>query len=534
MPLNTIDQAERLPSAGRLRLTLALFTISLVGALTGLTMFAADRIFERLTPGIRTDLLRKSAATARDLAAAVDVAILGDDRARIEALLTQAAEDMDAVGFQVLGAKGDLRGQLGRALPAHERSRLLRQAPDEARVLGAHVVAWSPVAIEGLRLGQVIAVFSTERLREGDRMRQSVLQLAAIGGIAAVLMTLLFIRYHVSPIIQLTRQSLQGLSELNATLEARVAERTRAQLETNEQLRRSLHELETTQAQLLEASRLAGMADVASSVLHNVGNAMNSVTVSCALVRRRLEELGPTRLRRLALMLRSSPAFAPLRAAKKGAALIDYVEEMGVAVEGAVAAVAAELDTMDGGLGHVREIIRAQQDTARRGPALPVRVSPRGLVEEALSLSGVQTTVPCEVIDESGLADIWVDRHKVLQVLTNLLQNARDATVSKDGATAPAKISIRLRMPAEGRVCISVEDHGCGIPPDVLPKIFSHGFTTKADGHGFGLHASACQAVELGGRLWAQSEGTGEGSRFHLELPVDARPFDGGGEALSV
>jgi signal transduction histidine kinase len=69
-------------------------------------------------------------------------------------------------------------------------------------------------------------------------------------------------------------------------------------------------------------------------------------------------------------------------------------------------------------------------------------------------------------------------------------------------------------------VSIIVRDNGIGIPPENLIKIFNHGFTTKRDGHGFGLHSGANAAKEMGGSLTAESNGPGLGATFTLELPV--------------
>jgi signal transduction histidine kinase len=67
---------------------------------------------------------------------------------------------------------------------------------------------------------------------------------------------------------------------------------------------------------------------------------------------------------------------------------------------------------------------------------------------------------------------------------------------------------------------IRVEDNGIGIPPENLTRIFSHGFTTRPDGHGFGLHIGAINAREMGGSLSVASEGTGRGATFTLILPM--------------
>jgi signal transduction histidine kinase len=80
---------------------------------------------------------------------------------------------------------------------------------------------------------------------------------------------------------------------------------------------------------------------------------------------------------------------------------------------------------------------------------------------------------------------------------------------------------VTLRVASgEGRVRVSVIDNGVGIPAENLTRIFNQGFTTRKDGHGFGLHSGALAARELGGSLHVHSDGAGQGASFTLELPL--------------
>jgi two-component system, NtrC family, sensor kinase len=113
---------------------------------------------------------------------------------------------------------------------------------------------------------------------------------------------------------------------------------------------------------------------------------------------------------------------------------------------------------------------------------------------------------------------IAVDKHKILQIFVNLIRNAKyaiDAAARRD-----KRIDITITLRNETHVAITVKDNGIGIDPDNLTRIFSHGFTTKKDGHGFGLHSGALAAKEMGGSLSAFSEGPGTGAAFTLELPL--------------
>src|SRR6185436_10901059 len=112
-----------------------------------------------------------------------------------------------------------------------------------------------------------------------------------------------------------------------------------------------------------------------------------------------------------------------------------------------------------------------------------------------------------------------VDRHKVLQILINLLRNAKYA-MDGQGGSSVKRLTVRVGAAAPGRVRVTVVDTGVGIAPDHLTKIFNHGFTTKKDGHGFGLHSGANAAKEMGGTLTARSDGPGKGAEFTLELPT--------------
>ena len=113
---------------------------------------------------------------------------------------------------------------------------------------------------------------------------------------------------------------------------------------------------------------------------------------------------------------------------------------------------------------------------------------------------------------------ITTDKHKVLQILVNVLQNATYAC--NESGRADKQVTVRVARSGEERVEIEVADNGIGIPPENLTKIFNQGFTPRKDGHGFGLHSGTIAAKELGGSLTAHSGGLGCGATFILELPL--------------
>ena len=122
-----------------------------------------------------------------------------------------------------------------------------------------------------------------------------------------------------------------------------------------------------------------------------------------------------------------------------------------------------------------------------------------------------------EVIREfETVPPLNVEKHKILQILVNLLRNAKHAC--QDSGRADKRMTVRVAN-GDGRIRISVMDNGVGIPPENLTRIFNHGFTTRKDGHGFGLHSGALAAKEMGGSLTVHSDGPGQGAAFTLELP---------------
>jgi signal transduction histidine kinase len=178
------------------------------------------------------------------------------------------------------------------------------------------------------------------------------------------------------------------------------------------------------------------------------------------------------------------------------------------------------LSALSSNVEHVKEIVAMQQSYARRG-GITETLDIRMLVEDSLRLNegafsrhGVIT-----IRDYEDVPPVQVDKHKVLQILVNVIRNAKHAC---DEAKAEKQVTIRIRA-ANGSVLISVIDTGVGIPKENLERIFSHGFTTRPDGHGFGLHSSAIAAKEMGGTLYAESGGPGQGATFTLALPVGSR-----------
>jgi signal transduction histidine kinase len=176
-----------------------------------------------------------------------------------------------------------------------------------------------------------------------------------------------------------------------------------------------------------------------------------------------------------------------------------------------------ELESLQNNIDHIRVIVSTQQTHARANCGVIERFAPADVVEDALKLTGAGGANGFELVRSySPVGEVQADRHKVLQIVTNLLSNARHAL----GSSKEKTLTVRIAGTTDGLFAIEVVDTGCGIAGDNLKKIFQYGFTTRKDGHGFGLHASANAAREMGGSLTAYSEGAGLGAKFVLELPL--------------
>jgi signal transduction histidine kinase len=290
----------------------------------------------------------------------------------------------------------------------------------------------------------------------------------------------------------------------------------------------SVDNLKKTQRQLMEVSRLAGMADVATTVLHNVGNVLNSVNVSAGLVLDRIRNAKVSGLGKAVKLLREQPSGD----GNKTAQLLDYLTLLAASFEEDAKVVQSELVSLQKNIDHIKAIVAMQQSHARVTVGVEEKVMVSALVDDALrtlNLGGADDKRAAVTRDYQDGIRAQLDRHKLLQILMNLLRNAVDAMI----ASEEKRIVIRLRTGTPGRFILEVEDTGCGVPPDRLTTIFQYGFSTKRSGHGFGLHGSANLATEMGGTLTARSEGVGRGATFVLDLPLLTRHTSSELRALS-
>jgi PAS domain S-box-containing protein len=281
----------------------------------------------------------------------------------------------------------------------------------------------------------------------------------------------------------------------------------------------SHRELERVHRQLVEASRAAGMAEVADNVLHDVGNVLNSVNISANLVADSIRRSKAPGLRRVAALLQEhvEDIGSFIASDERGKHVPAYLATLGEQLLAEQTATLRELSALRASLEHIREIVTVQQSNAMRcGVAEIVNVA--DLVEASLRLNA-DDFASCGVTlrrEFSPVPPIVVDKHKVLQILVNLVRNASNAC--RESGRPDKLLTVRVASDAD-QLRISVIDNGVGIAAENLVRIFSHGFTTRKHGHGFGLHSCTLAAQDLGGSLHAESGGLGRGATFILELP---------------
>ncbi len=284
--------------------------------------------------------------------------------------------------------------------------------------------------------------------------------------------------------------------------------------------KRTQVELEHLHKQLMEASRRAGMAEIATNVLHNVGNVLNSVNISTGLI---VESVKNSRISSLARVVALLGEHAHdlgtfLTQDDRGQHVPAHLAQLSAHLLADQAAIVTELDSLRRNVEHIKVIVAMQQNYATVG-GVKEMVNLVSLVEDSLRITeGALRRHQVEVIREfQTVPPLNVEKHKILQILVNLLRNAKHAC--QDSERSDRRLTVRVAN-GEGRVKISVVDNGIGIPAEHLTRIFNHGFTTRKDGHGFGLHSGALAAHDMGGSLTAHSDGPGQGAVFTLELPL--------------
>ncbi len=283
-----------------------------------------------------------------------------------------------------------------------------------------------------------------------------------------------------------------------------------------------LEKLAKSRAAVVEVARAAGKSEIATGILHNVGNVLNTVNVSATLVADRVRNSRVEKLQRLVSVVEQHPDDLGLFISKdpKGKHFAPYLCELTKLMATDQQTIAREVDVLNSGIEHIRQLVDSQQAYARK-TELREPTALAGLIDAALKISeqALVDCAPIEIVRSfDELEPQRIDKHKLLEILVNLCKNARES-LQRSACAAP-RLEVALVRAQAGRIRIEVRDNGEGIAADSLVRIFQHGFTTHEHGHGFGLHGAANSATEMGGKLSAHSAGPGRGAVFSLELPL--------------
>lgn len=409
-------------------------------------------------------------------------------------------------------------------LDPHDRAALARLgrgfAQDFAPIDGATLRATALLpALDGnggllVRADLPRAVLARGRHASKVALLMSVVAVLVLTGVLMLLLR----RIVVEPLGRLTRHAvaLGESDDLSA----------RSDIDSDDELGSLARELDTmvarlaeAQTRLVEAARAGGMSEIATSVLHDVGNALQGVGVSADLIGERLTGRNVADLARVATLLdRHSDDLARwLTEDPRGRCVPAFLVELAAAFQRDQSALQSELRTLRAGVEHIGALVSAQQRHAGRRGALEL-VAVGELLDSAVQLSaaGGQGGAVIERRYEAGVF-ARAEKHRLLAVLVNLLRNARQALGE---AAASGTVRLSVRSTADGLVRVEIEDDGIGIAAEDLGRIFQSGYSTKPGGHGLGLHSGAITVRELGGRLFAESAGPGLGARFVLELPA--------------
>ena len=333
--------------------------------------------------------------------------------------------------------------------------------------------------------------------------------------------------YHsFNRMLEQVELSERALQKAHDELEQRVEERTRQLSEANRELsneiaerRRAEEELEQVHREFVESARRAGMAEIASGVLHNVGNVLNSVNVSASTISNRLKTSKRRQLNRMADLLdeHQDDLGSFMMHDEKGRQVPRYLRVLADNLLSEEENIAKESDSLLDHIEHIKAIIATQQSYAGTG-GLVEPISITSVLEDAVRLNatsfdrhGIQV-----VHDLADVPEILVDKQRLLQIVTNLIKNAKEALVEQK--QLQRTLTLRTTV-VDDQLRIEVSDTGVGITAEDMARVFTHGFTTKANGHGFGLHSCANSAREMDGDLRVSSAGRMKGATFTLTLP---------------
>ena len=326
--------------------------------------------------------------------------------------------------------------------------------------------------------------------------------------------------------VQQLAQHDATIRDLNTNLERKVETRTlslrllHAELDQrNNELESALEDLRTAQSQLVEIAHRAGMTEIATGVLHNVGNVLNSVNISMTVLSENVRKSKVGGVAKVATLLKEYVQSQELSTTdERIRKLPGYLEMLGASLAAEQSQAGDEIKNLTEKVQHIKNIINAQQNYTRR-VSFKEPVDLERLIDELLAMHEPSIDKHNILVNVRGdkLPSLSIEKSKLLQVLDNLIKNAVESMAAAE--QSEHVLTIQLGVEPE-QVSISVIDTGHGISEEQLKSIFRFGFTTKPNGNGFGLHSAALAMSEMGGGIRVASDGVGRGATFTITLPA--------------
>lgn len=348
-------------------------------------------------------------------------------------------------------------------------------------------------------------------------LRSGGMTLLTAGGILLLVLMGLLKRIVLDPISALTQHAVRVGSEDGYRGQCNL-ERSDELGTLSTEFETMLQRLEQAKRDLMDTARRAGMSEIATGILHNVGNVLNSVNISASLASQQAEEMSVDDLEQLSSILHehANDLAGFISSDPKGQHMLPFLGALTGQLAEERDVLKRELTTLGEGVEHICDLIKSQQAYAIKTD-LQESLDLRSILEEAVHITEQATASQDGVLVEVNMPDlprIEADRHRLLEILVNLVQNGRQALVG--AKTADARIRVEART-TDDRIKITVSDNGPGIPDELLAQVFSLGFTTKPTGMGYGLHTAANAATEMRGKLSASSSTSG--AVFTLDIP---------------
>jgi ligand-binding sensor domain-containing protein/signal transduction histidine kinase len=327
------------------------------------------------------------------------------------------------------------------------------------------------------------------------------------------------------------RVRVRSIRKQNVLLENRVQQRT-AELRSKSQeleeqkrdLEKTLVELNDTKYELIETAHKAGMADTAVSVLHNVGNTINSIVVSSSLITEALTRPVSHRFIKANKLLKENKDDLESFVLNdpRGKKLLDYYLLLEAPFTKEHDLLAENAERMKNAMYKIEEVVNAYKPLVADRSYYHQEINLKDIVESVLEFH-YGTNNPRHVkivrLHEENLPEFSVQKSRLMHVLHSLLNNADEAMQECKEGERTLKVETSKD---DEHVYIKISDTGCGIDKAALKKVFSFGYSGKQNRRGFSLHGCANYMTEMGGRMWADSAGIGLGATFVLEFPVNA------------